>query len=109
MDDVLILENGVVCAHERHEKKLDWDDARLYCSLLTIDGYDDWRMPTISELHYLSGMSLDECVGKYYWSSECKDDNSVCVQFIDKKLSKRHQTYQYKSNQYFIRPVRNAI
>ena len=109
MGNVFVLDNGIVCAHQQYEKKLNWDDALLYCSLLMIDGYDDWRMPTISELQFLSNMSLEGCEGKYYWSSECKDDNSVCVQFIDKKLSKRHQTYQYKSNQNFIRPVRSAI
>ena len=101
-----ILNNRIVCANQQYEKKLNWNDAVLYCSLLAIDGYDDWRMPTIWELQ---SVSLIECTGKYYWSSDVRNDDSVCVQFFDDKLSNRHQTYQQKNNEYFVRPVRNAV
>ncbi len=57
MGNVFVLDNGLVCAHQQYEKKLNWNDALLYCSLLIIDGYDDWRMPTILELQYVIGMS----------------------------------------------------
>jgi hypothetical protein len=30
-------------------KKLNWYDGHLYCSLLNIDGKDDWRMLTMEE------------------------------------------------------------
>jgi hypothetical protein len=100
-----ILNNRIVCANQQYEKKLNWNDAVLYCSLLAIDGYDDWRMPTILEFQSLSHLSI----GKYYWSSDVRNDDSVCVQFFDENVSIRHQIYQSKSNQYFVRPVRNAV
>jgi hypothetical protein len=103
-----ILNDRIVSAHQQYEKKLNWDDAVLYCSLLAIDGYDDWRMPTILELEYLSHVSPNDA-GKYYWSSDVRNDDSVCVQFFDENVSRRHQIYQSKSNQYFVRPVRNAV
>jgi hypothetical protein len=105
MGNVFVLDNGIVCAHQQYEKKLNWDDALLYCSLLMIDGYDDWRMPTLQELKCINHVLSNDC---YYWSVDCKDDN-VCVQYVNERASIRHQTYQYKSNQYFFRPVRNAI
>ena len=104
MENVLVLDNGLVCANQRYEKILNWDDALLYCSLLTIDGYDDWRMPTILELQYLSHLSI----GKYYWSVDVRNDDSVCVQFFHKKASKRHQFYQSKSHQCLVKPVRGS-
>jgi hypothetical protein len=102
-----MLDNELVFTHQQYEKKLNWDDAVLYCSLLMIDGYSDWRMPTILELHYLGSISLNECTGKYYWSVDVRNDDSVCVQFFDKKPPRRHQVYQSKSHQCFVKPVRS--
>ena len=106
MENVLVLDNGLVCANQRYEKILNWDDALLYCSLLTIDDYDDWRMPTLQELKYLNHILTTEC---YYWSFDCKEDDSVFVQYINQRASMRHQIYQSKNNQHIIRPVRNTI
>jgi hypothetical protein len=33
------------------ETKLNWNDARLYCFSLNIDGKTGWRLPTNDELH----------------------------------------------------------
>jgi hypothetical protein len=106
VENLLILDNGLVCAHQQYEKKLSWDDGLLYCSLLIIDGYCDWRMPTLQELKYLNHILTTEC---YYWSFDCKEDDSACVQYINQRASMRHQIYQPKNNQHIIRPVRNTI
>ena len=102
--NMLFLDNRLVCANQQYQKKLNWDDAVLYCSLLMIDGYSDWRMPTILELQYLTDLSM----GKYYWSVDVRNDDSVCVHFFDKKNApRRHQVYQSKSHQCFVKPVRS--
>lgn len=53
---------------KEYEKKLNWNDGMLYCSLLVIDGVDDWRMPTIEELDYIYNNEND-FDGSDYWSS----------------------------------------
>jgi hypothetical protein len=38
---------------------LNFYDAELYCSLLIIDGKNDWRLPTIEELEYIAKSKND--------------------------------------------------
>ena len=44
---------------KRYERKLNWDDGKLYCELLTIHGKTDWRLPTIEELVDISYSATD--------------------------------------------------
>jgi hypothetical protein len=46
----------------------NWDDARLYCFALNIDGKTGWRLPTKEELNEIYE-SKNDFVGLYYWSS----------------------------------------
>jgi hypothetical protein len=50
------------------EIKATWDDARLYCFSLEIDGKVGWRLPTKDELNEIY-KSDNDFVGNYYWSS----------------------------------------
>lgn len=35
---------------DKHIKVLNYDDSILYCDLLTIKQYNNWRMPTFNEI-----------------------------------------------------------
>ena len=55
-------------APKETEIKSSWDDARLYCFSLVIDGKVGWRLPTKEELNEIYHSEND--FEKYwYWSS----------------------------------------
>ena len=35
---------------DKHIKILNYDDSILYCKLLSIKNFDDWRLPTFDEI-----------------------------------------------------------
>lgn len=55
-------------APETTEVKLNWDDARMYCFALNIDGKTGWRLPTNEELNLIYE-STNDFVEWYYWTS----------------------------------------
>ncbi len=86
---------------KEYEKKLNWDDAMMYCQLLVIDDKTDWRLPTKEELDYIYH-SKNDFVGSYYWSST-EDIGSGAW---NQNLSNGVQYYYYKDGSYYVRPVR---
>jgi hypothetical protein len=50
------------------ETKLNWNDARLYCFSLNIDGKTGWRLPTKDELTEIY-QSENDFENRWYWSS----------------------------------------
>jgi hypothetical protein len=61
------------------EIQANWDDARLYCFSLNIDGKTGWRLPTkeeLSEIYHLENDFEDW----YYWSSTEYDDTTAWIQ-----------------------------
>jgi hypothetical protein len=50
------------------ESQLTWDDARLYCFSLKVDGKVGWRLPTKDELTEIYHSDSDFELG-WYWSS----------------------------------------
>ncbi|MFT7860038.1 MAG: DUF1566 domain-containing protein [Sulfurimonas sp.] len=80
---VLNAENGTVVDKKHHLEWQDSDDttidiwnmANSYCTLLQLDGKDDWRLPTKEEL---LSLSKDQALKKrfhnlqdrVYWTSE---------------------------------------
>lgn len=72
--------NGFLMWQRSSGKDLTWENAKSYCSNLSLDGHSDWRMPTISELKTLiagcqSGTDAckvsDSCYSSSCWSNDC--------------------------------------
>lgn len=87
---------------KEYERMLNWDDAMMYCSLLVIDGKNDWRMPTIVELKeiYHSENDFSE---HYYWSSSHGGWDTAWGQ----DMSGGCQYYNYKDGSHYVRIVRS--
>ena len=52
-------------APKEYERKQNWDDAMLYCSILTIDNKNDWRLPIIDELDYIYKLKYNPYKAKF--------------------------------------------
>jgi hypothetical protein len=50
------------------EVRLTWEEARMYCFSLNIDGKTGWRLPTKEELDSIYH-SENDFVSTFYWSS----------------------------------------
>ena len=62
-------------APKETETILNWDDARLYCFSLNVDGKTGWRLPTKDELNEIY-LSDNDFANVWYWSSteaNCED------------------------------------
>jgi hypothetical protein len=60
-------------APEEYEIRSTWDDARLYCFALNIDGKTGWRLPTYDEIRIIVGSSN---MWKY-WYGEFRDGSET--------------------------------
>lgn len=68
------------------EIQANWDDARLYCFALRIDGKTGWRLPTKEELDEIY-QSENDFKKDWYWSStEFNSSNVWYPNFYDGNL-----------------------
>jgi hypothetical protein len=70
------------------EVQLNWDDARLYCFSLNIDGKTGWRLPTAVELTEIHNYDNDFGIRGWYWTSSVDIDDRASYQHS-------HTGYQY--------------
>jgi hypothetical protein len=55
-------------APKETEIRANWEEARMYCFALNIDGKVGWRLPTIKELNEIHE-SENDFENRWYWSS----------------------------------------
>jgi hypothetical protein len=89
-------------APKKYEIKANWDDARLYCFALNIDGKTGWRLPTKNELIQIheSDNNFSEFA---YWSSDISCKNHHWVINVEEDL----RYYGDDTLLHWIRPVRD--
>jgi Protein of unknown function (DUF1566) len=80
------------------------------CSILLLNGYDDWYLPSKDELYrlYLNRVAIGGFVTQagfgLYWSSSEVDSDDAWLQWFDTGLQ---DNLMYKGNTNYVRPVRS--
>lgn len=86
------------------EIQANWDDARLYCFSLNIDGKTGWRLPTDEELTEIY-QSPNDFVKDGYWSSTEFGTDKAWKQYFDNGI----QYTESKVNRFGVRAIRSVI
>ena len=89
------------------EVRLTWDKAIEYCENLTIDGYTDWRLPTLYELGQLAQEYPLEFNKDDYWTSTERWEESPGAYFINCGSCDILQSC-WKEQKLVVRAVRKA-
>jgi hypothetical protein len=111
-----IYDMNIELAPIEYMKAMSWDEAKLYCFLLNIDGKIGWRLPTMRELHWLGSMELitskqhgDPRKYPRYWSSDEHSDYVDCAWIAMPLQVDMHTTWDDKYvNTTLVRPVRDC-
>lgn len=85
------------------EIQTNWEEARMYCFSLNIDGKIGWRLPTKEELNEIYE-SVNDFEKAWYWSSTENNGNYAWDQFMS-------NGYQASGNKnygtFYVRAVRS--
>ena len=78
MTEMIVVRNLEV-SDEKYWRRFNYDDGLLYCSMLMIDGVDDWRMPDVmSEVRLVArDTGRRELWGYYHNNTKYKDGSRM--------------------------------
>ncbi len=88
------------------QNKMNWADAIEYCENLLEDGYDNWRVPTITELLSIASNGKSPEVEKYHWSSTTYTYFKKTAWFVNLDDGYRH--FSIKTNSHYVKCVRDT-
>jgi hypothetical protein len=89
------------------EIQTNWDDAKLYCFSLNIDGKTGWRLPTKEELNEIY-QSENDFENNWYWSSTEYSSTEYDGIFVwYQNMSNGVQYNRTKNGSYYVRAIRS--
>lgn len=93
-------------APKETEIQANWDDARLYCFSLNIEGKTGWRLPTKEELNeiYESDNDFEK---SYYWSSTEYTGYGAWSQYFNNGYQSNFSVKNYGDR--FVRAIRSTV
>jgi hypothetical protein len=107
-----IYANGAITMSDRFtglmwlgsSASMNWDAAMTYCANLSYAGYDDWSLPSLSQLSRMSSHYQLFNLSSSCWSTKSGEPDSRFAWLV--RLSTKTYGYYYKSNSYGAWPVR---
>lgn len=91
-----------------HSDQIDWYEAKSKCANLSINGFSDWRLPTLKELEILYDMGLYGNTYDFYWSnSQINNEEVWTCGFMS--FSKPFAYTKVEKNMFYVIPVREFI
>ena len=112
-DKYTVTINGLMWEDVERSRTVNrtWQEARAYCKSLKLLGFDDWRLPALTELESILDKSRFPALKKEfhkisisymeYWTSARKGDHAITVSF---RQGWRHSEPLYRYNK--VRCVR---
>jgi len=87
-----------------------WHYAKEYCQNLTLNGFNDWRVPTINELDEIKDKrdSFTNIISRGHWSSSNKNSKQALAftyKYYDE--GKNPKLIKQKNSVYYIKCVRD--
>lgn len=86
------------------EIQANWDDAKMYCFALNIDGKNGWRLPTKDELNQMRKSIKNIKMWHYYWTSTESGDYDAWSQNLTNGKQTDHRKYY---DGFVVRAVRD--
>lgn len=94
--DYFVKNGHLIWQKTVRDRVMNWPEAQEYCNNLRLDGYDNWQLPTISELTSLADKRFSPSINPifgalpanyppYFWSSTIDPNDNNEAQFLNFK------------------------